>query len=152
MSKKQKKYPEIENQRAQISCPKCPIEASGPLNAIRSVFLQAHLASNCPNRFHGVGADELATFGPSRGDGIELPVDRVNHPAHYNRGKIEVIEFLEDQKLDFHLANAVKYIARAEHKGREVEDLEKAVWYLRRKIELLKPNPARPNDMPQARA
>ena len=72
----------------------------------------------------------------------------VNHPAHYNAGKIEVIEFLEDQFMDRpHEWNAVKYCARANKKGREVEDLEKAIWYLRRKIALLKGNAPRPNDM-----
>ena len=81
-------------------------------------------------------------------------IDNVNHPHHYNRGKIEVIEALEDWKLDFHCANAVKYIARAGVKDptKEIEDLEKARWYLQRKIELLKARnenrkPIKPNDM-----
>lgn len=75
--------------------------------------------------------------------------ETVNHPKHYNSGKIEVIEFLEDQKLDFHCANAVKYICRAGRKDptKEVEDLKKAIWYLQRKIEVLSPDPRRPNDM-----
>ena len=59
----------------------------------------------------------------------------VNHPAHYNVGKIEVIDAIEDWGLGFSLGNAIKYIARADHKGRPVEDLEKAVWYIRREIE-----------------
>jgi hypothetical protein len=44
--------------------------------------------------------------------------DAVNHPAHYNTGKLEVITVIEDWKLDFNLGNAVKYIARARHKGK----------------------------------
>lgn len=75
--------------------------------------------------------------------------DEVNHPKHYNAGKIEVIEFLEDQNLDFHLANAVKYVCRSRFKGSEIKDLEKAIWYLRRKIAVIKGNPTRPNEMPQ---
>lgn len=63
--------------------------------------------------------------------------DDVNHPSHYNKGKIEVIDFIEDQKLGFHLGNVVKYACRSDAKGREIEDLKKAEWYLRRKIELL---------------
>jgi len=59
----------------------------------------------------------------------------VNHPAHYNAGRIEVVDFLEDQRLGFHLGNAVKYITRAEHKGSAIEDLEKAAWYLQREIQ-----------------
>lgn len=84
---------------------------------------------------------------------VKIGSDMVNSPAHYNQGKIEVIEFLEEQFMDRpHEWNAVKYIARAKHKGKEVEDLEKAIWYLRRKLELLKGTGKRPNDMPQERA
>lgn len=58
----------------------------------------------------------------------------VNHPNHYNTGKIEVIDAIEDWRLGFNLGNAVKYIARAEHKGKPLEDLQKARWYLDRQI------------------
>jgi hypothetical protein len=58
----------------------------------------------------------------------------VDHPAHYNVGKIEVIAAIEDWSLGFNLGNAVKYIARCDHKGRPVEDLQKALWYLAREI------------------
>lgn len=58
----------------------------------------------------------------------------VDHPAHYNKGKIEVIDFIEDQQLPFHLGNVVKYIARAGAKGDKLEDLKKARWYLDRYI------------------
>lgn len=73
----------------------------------------------------------------------------INHPRHYNAGKIEVIEFIEDQQLHYHLGNAIKYISRAGKKNPAtlVEDLEKAIWYLRRRIELESPAPRRPNDM-----
>ena len=60
--------------------------------------------------------------------------EAVNHPAHYNVGQIEVIDAIEDWKLCFHLGNAVKYIARADHKGSYQKDLEKAIWYLNRAI------------------
>lgn len=62
--------------------------------------------------------------------------DPVDHPSHYTTGKIEVVDFIEDQKLDWHLGNALKYIARAGKKdsSKEVEDLKKAVWYIERKI------------------
>lgn len=62
--------------------------------------------------------------------------DMVNYPPHYKQYKVEVIEITED--LNFCKGNAVKYILRAEHKGREVEDLEKAVWYLNREIKRLR--------------
>lgn len=62
--------------------------------------------------------------------------DPVNKPAHYTDGKIEVIEFIEDKKLGFCLGNAVKYIARAGKKdpAKEIEDLKKADWYIKRRI------------------
>lgn len=65
--------------------------------------------------------------------------DNVNHPSHYTDGKIEVIDFIEDKKLGFHLGNAIKYICRAGKKdpAKEVEDLQKAEWYLHREIQRL---------------
>ncbi len=59
----------------------------------------------------------------------------VDHPSHYNVGKIEVIDAIEDWGLNFSLGNAVKYIARADHKGKPIEDLQKARWYIEREIE-----------------
>ena len=63
----------------------------------------------------------------------------MNHPSYYNTGSIEVIDFIEDQKLNFHLGNAVKYIIRAGKKNgeKEIEDLQKAKWYIARYIGLL---------------
>ena len=70
-----------------------------------------------------------------------MGTEAVNHPAHYNiGGNIEVIDAIEDWKLNFSRGNAVKYIARAgiKDKNKEIEDLEKAKWYLEREIERLK--------------
>ena len=63
----------------------------------------------------------------------------VDHPPHYNTGKYEVIEVIEDWGLGFHAGNVVKYVARAKHKGCEIEDLKKARWYLDRLITSLDP-------------
>lgn len=63
--------------------------------------------------------------------------DNINHPPHYNAGKIEPIAVIRDWSLGFALGNAVKYIARAKHKGSELEDLKKAAWYLENEIETL---------------
>tara|TARA_R110001583_G_scaffold166091_1_gene318847 strand:+ start:50 stop:259 length:210 start_codon:yes stop_codon:yes gene_type:complete len=65
--------------------------------------------------------------------------EKVDHPDHYNVGKIEVIDAIEDWGLDFCLGNVVKYISRAGHKdsNKVVEDLKKAAWYLQRKIDFL---------------
>ena len=61
--------------------------------------------------------------------------EHVNHPLHYNTGNIEVIDAILDWKLNFCLGNAVKYIARCEHKNNKIEDLKKAIFYLNREIE-----------------
>lgn len=65
--------------------------------------------------------------------------DIINHPSHYTDGKIEVIDFIEGKQLNFHRGNAIKYIARAgkKNKEKEIEDLEKAVWYINREIQRL---------------
>ena len=65
-------------------------------------------------------------------------VDFVNHPPHYTAYKgLEIIELTE--QMNFNRGNAVKYIARAGLKGesleKEIEDLEKAVWYIQREIQ-----------------
>ena len=66
--------------------------------------------------------------------------DPVNHPSHYTKGKIEVADFIADQKLNFDRGNAVKYVCRAGSKDpdKEVQDLEKAIWYISHEIKMLK--------------
>lgn len=63
--------------------------------------------------------------------------DNVNSPAHYRRGGIECIEAIkasmsEEGFKDYLKGNVMKYIWRYEHKGRAIEDIEKAMWYLNR--------------------
>ena len=60
--------------------------------------------------------------------------DAVNKPKHYTTGNIEVIEYIEDKKFGFFEGNIIKYVSRAKHKGKELEDLKKARWYLNRLI------------------
>ena len=67
--------------------------------------------------------------------------ENVNHPNHYFADSgIEVIDAIEAWNLNFSRGNAIKYIARAGVKNpeKEIEDLEKAVWYINREIERLK--------------
>ena len=61
--------------------------------------------------------------------------ETVNHPKHYNVGKFETIDVIEDWRLNFNLGNAVKYISRCEHKGSKVDDIKKAIWYLQRELD-----------------
>lgn len=61
-------------------------------------------------------------------------INSINHPSYYNRGKIEVIDFINDQQLNFNLGNVIKYVCREADKG-GTEDLKKAVQYLEFEIE-----------------
>lgn len=76
-----------------------------------------------------------------------LTEDKVNSPSHYTWLKslvgIEVIDIT--RHMDFDLGNAIKYILRAGHKteegysdkGKMIEDLKKAIWYINDKIKTL---------------
>lgn len=75
------------------------------------------------------------TLSPTTIQVEEKTSSAVNHPSHYNMGKFEVIDVIEDWKLGFNLGNVIKYVARAEHKGKQLEDLKKAAFYLNREIE-----------------
>ena len=61
--------------------------------------------------------------------------EQVDHPRHYNAhpSGVECIDVVEH--MSFNLGNAMKYIWRAGEKGKQIEDLKKAVWYLNREIE-----------------
>lgn len=93
--------------------------------------------SGVPGRYHKL--DHIAPEIPIITVNEKL-FDVVNRPAHYNQGTIEVFDFIRDQNLNFALGNTVKYVARAGKKDptKLIEDLEKAMWYLRREIEELR--------------
>lgn len=59
--------------------------------------------------------------------------DNIN-PQHYrlHPSGVECIQITEH--MNFNLGNAVKYIWRSNEKGNTIEDLEKAIWYLKREI------------------
>lgn len=65
--------------------------------------------------------------------------EAVNHPKHYasHPSGVECIQVTEH--MNFNLGNAMKYIWRAGLKGKEREDLEKAIWYLQRELKRLYP-------------
>lgn len=65
----------------------------------------------------------------------ERQPDMVNHPPHYTVNGIEVIDVIENYKLNYKLGNVVKYVLRADLKGNRLQDLKKALWYLQREIE-----------------
>lgn len=90
-------------------------------------------------------APEVPTFvahstNHLRSIGIEDPkADHpVHHPNHYTAYKgLEIIDLTE--QMNFCRGNAVKYIARAglKSKEHEIQDLQKAAWYINREIERL---------------
>ena len=69
-------------------------------------------------------------------------MDNINHPSHYNSGKIETYDYIEDQGLNYARGNVIKYVSRAGKKKApdktaiesELEDLKKANWYLNKEI------------------
>ena len=90
--------------------------------------------------------EELITYWPqvvvnriNPPDPVNQP-DNVNHPSHYTAyNGLEIIDLTE--QMNFNRGNAVKYIARAGLKGagdKEIEDLEKAAWYINREIQRLR--------------
>jgi len=73
-------------------------------------------------------------------DGDTPKKELVNHPQHYG-GKdnpYEAIRVIENWNLGFCLGNTIKYISRAGKKDDTVQELEKALWYLKREIKTLK--------------
>ena len=67
-------------------------------------------------------------------------MSNINHPNHYNNGKIETIDFINDLGIaeEFCIGNAIKYISRYRFKDKPIEDLEKAKWYIEYTINILK--------------
>ncbi len=61
-------------------------------------------------------------------------VDTIKRPLHYATLDPQPMDVIEAWDLDFHRANVLKYIARAELKGHQLEDLRKARMYLDRCI------------------
>ena len=68
--------------------------------------------------------------------------DNVNKPQHYIQSSMECIEAIEGLNLDFHQGQVLKYVYRHRHKhvdlARQLEDLEKAEFYLKRLIHFAK--------------
>ena len=62
--------------------------------------------------------------------------EQVDHPDHYG-GKdnpYEVIKIIEAHGLGFSDGNVIKYLLRAKHKGQELVDLDKMLWYANRYV------------------
>ena len=98
-----------------------------------------HNDSNCINKYLKCRFEVIPTIDDVIKDkqNENVPhgtLEHVNHPNHYNKGKFEVIDVIEDWGLGFNLGNAIKYIGRCEHKENKKQDLEKALWYIKREL------------------
>jgi hypothetical protein len=68
--------------------------------------------------------------------------DQVNSPDHYTHGGIETWDYVLAKQgvrgtLWYCMGNVLKYVSRAPYKGKELEDLKKAQWYINRMVELV---------------
>jgi hypothetical protein len=66
--------------------------------------------------------------------------DKVNRPNHYNinwKGDqaIETYTYIRSWKMDYPESNIIKYVTRHPYKGKSLQDLKKARWYLDKLIE-----------------
>lgn len=62
--------------------------------------------------------------------------NQVAHPDHYTHGGIETIDYIRakltyDEFIGFLKGNVIKYVSRAGKKGSEIQDIEKAGWYMK---------------------
>ena len=68
--------------------------------------------------------------------------DLVYNPSHYNTGNIECIDAIEESMSSvafkgYLKGNCMKYLWRYDYKGKQVEDLQKATWYLNKLTEMV---------------
>lgn len=118
----------MSNQNNNCFCPVCH-------NVIPAQFVDGYVCPYC-----GQKAPQEA-----KADTGKLEIDMVNHPAHYTAGNVECIDALESMSVGYRdtvqaaLAwQVVKYIWRSTLKGKPMEDLQKAQFYLNRLIEKVK--------------
>lgn len=68
-------------------------------------------------------------------------MEQVNHPEHYQANGVECIDAIEavveglDPQEAFLTGTAIKYLWRFKKKGKPIEDLQKAMWYISRLID-----------------
>ena len=80
-----------------------------------------------------MAADEAGTPFKDK-DWSMNKIDMVNSPSHYNQSGIECIAAIQaalGPNFKYYLqGNIMKYIWRFDYKGKPLEDLQKAQWYL----------------------
>ena len=60
--------------------------------------------------------------------------DNIN-PSYYRKGKIEVVDFILDQKMSYLEGSVIKYLTRWKEKN-GIEDLENAEWFLQKLMKI----------------
>ena len=137
-----KMFEQIGKGRPAVNCPTCRAELNKPKKKESPKDNQSEKVNKVAPVISKTETTESYITVDSVKDLYDVTTDKkpnritnaIDHPSHYNRGKIEVIDFIEDQGLSFHLGNVIKYITRAGSKGDKLEDLKKARWYLDRYI------------------
>jgi hypothetical protein len=65
--------------------------------------------------------------------------EQINHPKHYNinwKGEqaIETFDYINSWRMGYAQGNIIKYVSRYKYKGKDLQDLKKARWYLEKLI------------------
>lgn len=85
-------------------------------------------------------------YFPKEQEALKPTADPVNHPSHYNKLSMEVIDILEEITPHYppsiigHIWNVLKYLFRAPFKGKMLQDMKKAKFYLDKAIAILEKN------------
>lgn len=103
---------------------------------------QVHIDGHPKGKTYPFLAAEMKKLGSAEQENEDSTTkqdDVISHPSHYTQG-IECMDYIESHKLNYARGNVIKYVTRAGLKdvSKEVEDLEKARWYLDREIERVK--------------
>jgi len=99
-------------------------------------FVDTRTASERWPEIFGTDENDKIVLKTDANENKKSEVDMVNHPPHYTRGGIEVLDFILAYFADDYLGGqVVKYLARAGHKWNTLEDVKKAKFYLDRKVE-----------------
>tara|TARA_R110000765_G_scaffold240522_2_gene342834 strand:+ start:220 stop:549 length:330 start_codon:yes stop_codon:yes gene_type:complete len=97
--------------------------------AVEASNKRTELSAEHNTKWMPITSDDNEELMPFQPDNIK---EKIN-PSHYTQGKIEVIDFILDQKMDYMTATITKYISRWRFKD-GVCDLKKAQWFLNKLI------------------
>lgn len=129
-----------------LYCFSSEIEKVDPMPVIETVEITKDESGNFPKEtLQGMMETIYDESGMGSGFGVgPLKEDMVNSPTHYNNGgTIECIDYIKDfltteEYKGLLRGNIAKYLHRFPYKGKPLEDVQKAQWYLSKLEELLK--------------